>query len=318
MRCRHLVASSAHAFGPNGAALHSTLTSLGKALGALSSKSPQLTALFDNLGNLSYVASQYTGTYQAFANDLAVVSTELASDNADIGSALSNLQQALGSSGGVHQDQRIALSEAASRVWRHSPARWLPSNSSWLRSSAIFRRSRQHDPSVRSDRSRRSRPAVEARPDERLGELLQVGLRERSAPAAAACRWTGLRTRTLTVDLGCGVNGLLAALPDPTRGVDRTEPVSRRASGGPAMTTPTRGSGFRPALALASRRGAWRLCAQPAVASRRSAASEANHLRGPRGVRQRAQPSRRRPGPHRRRGDRAGEQHHRRAISRRT
>ena len=90
------VASSAHAFGGNGAALHSTLTSLGQALNALSSKSPQLTALFDNLGNLSQVASQYTGTYQAFANNLAAVSTDLAADDSDIGSTLANLQQALG------------------------------------------------------------------------------------------------------------------------------------------------------------------------------------------------------------------------------
>jgi len=90
------IASSAHAFGPNGAALHSTLTSLGGALGALSSQGPQLTNLFNNLGNLSHVASQYTSTYQAFANDLAVVSTDLSSDDGAIGSALGNLQQALG------------------------------------------------------------------------------------------------------------------------------------------------------------------------------------------------------------------------------
>ena len=90
------VASSAHAFGGNGTALHSTLTSLGQALNALSSKSPQLTALFDNLGNLSHVASRYTGTYQAFANNLAAVSTDLAGDDSDIGSTLANLQKALG------------------------------------------------------------------------------------------------------------------------------------------------------------------------------------------------------------------------------
>ncbi len=89
------VASSAHAFGGDGAALHSTLVSLGGALDALSSKSPQLTALFDNLGNLSQVASQYTSTYQAFANNLAAVSTDLAADDANIGATLANLQRAL-------------------------------------------------------------------------------------------------------------------------------------------------------------------------------------------------------------------------------
>ena len=101
------LASSAHAFGGNGAALHSTLTSLGQALGALSSKSPQLTALFDNLGNLSQVASQYTGTYQAFANNLAAVSTDLAADDGNIGGTLANLQRALGGLGPVHGHQLV-------------------------------------------------------------------------------------------------------------------------------------------------------------------------------------------------------------------
>ena len=195
-----LVASSAHAFGPNGAALHSTLDSLGSALGALSSKSPQLTALFDNLGNLSKVASQYTGTYQAFANDLAVVSTELASDDGDIGSALSNLQQALGHSRSS-SGPTDPLSGRASRTSKPSPAQSPPSSSSSLRSSAIFRRRSTTSPRRRSDRARRSRSAVEVRPDERICSLLQVGVRQRAAPPAApVSRQLRTRSRPSTSD----------------------------------------------------------------------------------------------------------------------
>ena len=92
----NLLHSAAVAFGPNGSALHSTLLDLGQLFGSLSSQGPDLTDLFDNLGNLSKVASQYTGTYESFAKDLAVVSTTLSSDGSDLGSALTNLQQFLG------------------------------------------------------------------------------------------------------------------------------------------------------------------------------------------------------------------------------
>ena len=92
----NLLHAAAVAFGPNGSALHSTLLDLGQLFGSLSSQGPDLTDLFDNLGNLSKVATQYTGTYEAFAKDLAAVSSILSSDGSDLGSALSNLQQFLG------------------------------------------------------------------------------------------------------------------------------------------------------------------------------------------------------------------------------
>jgi phospholipid/cholesterol/gamma-HCH transport system substrate-binding protein len=92
----NLLHAAAVAFGPNGAALHSTLLNLGQLFGSLSSQGPDLTDLFDNLGNLSKVATQYTGTYESFAKDLADVSTILSSDGSDLGSALTNLQQFLG------------------------------------------------------------------------------------------------------------------------------------------------------------------------------------------------------------------------------
>ena len=52
----NLLHSAAVAFGPNGSALHSTLLDLGQLFGSLSSQGPDLTDLFDNLGNLSKVA----------------------------------------------------------------------------------------------------------------------------------------------------------------------------------------------------------------------------------------------------------------------
>ena len=112
----NLLHSAATAFGPDGSALHSTLTSLGTAFGALSAQGPNLTALFDNLGNLSHVASQYTGTYQAFANDLAVVSTTLAGDNTDLGAALANLQQFLGQLARFIQTNGSALGSSVSNL----------------------------------------------------------------------------------------------------------------------------------------------------------------------------------------------------------
>jgi virulence factor Mce-like protein len=210
----NFVASSARTFGNNGAALHSTLTSLGKALGALSSKSPQLTDLFDNLGNLSHVASQYTSTYQAFANDLAVVSTELASDNSDIGSALSNLQQALGSLAEFIRTNGAALGSSVANLNTFAAAvadkqqelaqvyRTLP--------IALDNITNAFDPNAPGG------AALRARLDPMSGS---------ADFSKAVCGNALLRLVLLSVDksqdklptddLDCGVNGLLAALPNP-------------------------------------------------------------------------------------------------------
>jgi phospholipid/cholesterol/gamma-HCH transport system substrate-binding protein len=104
-----LIAAAARAFGNNGAALNSTITNLGKGFGALSSQGPDLTNLFDGLGHLSAVASQYSGQYQSFASELAAVSTELASDDSLLGPALANLQQALGALAGFIRSNGSAL-----------------------------------------------------------------------------------------------------------------------------------------------------------------------------------------------------------------
>ncbi len=208
------VASSAKAFGNNGAALHSTLTSLGSALGALSSHSPDLTALFDNLGNLSKVASQYTTTYQGFANNLAAVSTELSSDDADIGSALSNLQKALGALAQFATTNASALGKSVGNLDRFTGA--IATDQHQLAEvyddlpKALNNITQAYDPSAPGG------PALRARLDP-MGDS--------SAFSQAVCGNSLLRLLLLSidrsqdtdpnVDLDCGVNGVLSQLPTP-------------------------------------------------------------------------------------------------------
>jgi phospholipid/cholesterol/gamma-HCH transport system substrate-binding protein len=209
-----LIASAAHSFGPNGAALHSTLTSLGNALEALSSKSPQLTALFDNLGNLSKVASQFTGTYQAFANDLAVVSTELASDTADIGSALSNLQQVLGSLAEFIRTNGAALGSSVKSLEAFAGA--VAAKQKELAQVftglpvALDNITQAVDPNAPGGTALRSR----------LDPLSGSASFAKSVCGSPLLRLLLLsvdagQDKDKTDDLGCGVNGLLAALPIP-------------------------------------------------------------------------------------------------------
>jgi phospholipid/cholesterol/gamma-HCH transport system substrate-binding protein len=209
-----LVSSAAHSFGPNGAALHSTLTSLGGALQALSSKGPQLTALFDNLGNLSQVASRYTGTYQAFANDLAVVSTELASDDGDIGSALSNLQQVLGNLAEFIRTNGAALGSSVNNLESFAGA--VAAKQKELAEVFSGLPIALDNITQAVDSSAPGGTALRSRLDPMSGS---------AAFAKSVCGSALLRLLLLsvdrsqdtdsTVDLGCGVNGLLAALPIP-------------------------------------------------------------------------------------------------------
>ena len=208
------MASSAYSFGANGAALHSTLLSLGKALGALSSKSPQLTALFDNLGNLSYVASHYTGTYQAFANDLAVVSTELASDDGDIGSRCRTCNRLSGRWQNSY-GPTARLSEAAFESLE-SFAGAVASKQQQLAQvfgtlpTTLDNLTQAFDPTAPGG------PALRSRLDPETGSAAF----SKSVCGSALLRLLLLsvdkaQDKDLTLDLGCGVNGLLAALPTP-------------------------------------------------------------------------------------------------------
>jgi phospholipid/cholesterol/gamma-HCH transport system substrate-binding protein len=208
------VASSAHAFGGDGPALHATLTSLGTALSALSSKSPELTALFDNLGNLSQVASQYTTTYQAFANNLAVVSTDLASDDSDIGAALANLQKALGALAQFTSTNASALGQSVTNLDAFAGAvatkqRQLAQVYADL-PTALSNLTQAVDPRAPGG------PALKARLDP---------MSDSAGFSQSVCGSPLLRLLLLsidqsqdkdpTVDVACGVNGLLAGLPSP-------------------------------------------------------------------------------------------------------
>jgi phospholipid/cholesterol/gamma-HCH transport system substrate-binding protein len=208
------VASSASAFGGNGAALHSTLVSLGKALGALSSKSPQLTELFDNLGNLSHVAARYTTTYQAFANALAVVSTELSSDDSDIGAALANLQRALGSLGEFVRTNGAALGASVTNLDAFAGS--VAAKQHQLAEAfdalpiALHNLTEAYDPTAPGGAGLRARldPLGDSAgySKEVCGSpLLRLLLLSVDQP----------QDKIPTVDLGCGVNGALAALPLP-------------------------------------------------------------------------------------------------------
>lgn len=208
------VSGAAAAFGGDGSALHSTLDSLGSALGALSAKGPQLTALLDNLGSLSKAASTYTSTYQAFAGNLAAVSTELAADDAGISSALHELQLALGglaefvhedgsALGASVKDLDVFAAAVASRQQQLAAALGtLPIGLDNLTSAY--------------DATAPGGPALRTRLDP-LGD--SAGF------ATSVCGDPLLRLlllsvdqqqdRDLSVDLGCGVDGLLAGLPTP-------------------------------------------------------------------------------------------------------
>jgi virulence factor Mce-like protein len=208
----NLLHQAATAFGPDGTALHSTLISLGSAFGALSSQGTDLTALFDNLGNLSHVASQYTGTYQAFANDLAVVSTTLAEDNTDLGAALANLQQFLGQLAKFIQTNGSALGSSVANLSAFAGAvaqKQAAMEQVWgILPVALQNLNNAIDPAT---------GALRARFDE---------VSNSAALAQSVCGNPLLRlfilafdrqqdARDQTVDLGCGLQGLLTALPNP-------------------------------------------------------------------------------------------------------
>jgi phospholipid/cholesterol/gamma-HCH transport system substrate-binding protein len=208
----NLLHSAAVAFGPNGSALHSTLVDLGQLFGALSSQGPDLTEMLDNLGNLSHVASQYTGIYQAFANDLAVVSTTLASDNSDLGTALANLQQFLGqlasfihtnasafgsSIGNLNTFAGAVAKEQAQmeQVWGVLPV-------------ALQNLDNAIDPAT---------GALRARLDEvsNSGALVQSACGDPFLHLLPLVFAPQQDTNDATLDLGCGLQGLLTALPTP-------------------------------------------------------------------------------------------------------
>jgi ABC-type transporter Mla subunit MlaD len=208
------VASSAHAFGGDGTALHSTLTSLGQALGALSSKSPQLTALFDNLGNLSQVASQYTGTYQAFANNLAAVSTDLAGDDSNIGAALANLQRALAALAQFTATNSSALGTSVTNLDAFAGA--VAAKQQQLAQAFEALPVALGNISQATDATAAGGPALRARLDP-TGDSQGFSQSVCGNPLLRLLLLSIDRSQDKipTIDLDCGVNGLLANLPTP-------------------------------------------------------------------------------------------------------
>lgn len=208
------VSSAAHAFGPDGSALHSTLDSLGAALGALSDKGAQLTQLFDNLGSLSQTATRYTSTYQAFAADLAAVSTELAADDGDLAGALHNLQLALGDLAQFVRDNGAALGSSVANL--DTFAADVAAKQQQL--AAVLRTLPIALDNITSayDAGAPGGPALRTRLDP-TGDSAGFSKSVCGSPLLRLLLLSvdQKQDKDLTVDLGCGVNGLLAALPTP-------------------------------------------------------------------------------------------------------
>ena len=226
-----LVAAAARAFGTNGAALNHTITYLGQGFGALSSQGPDLTTLFDGLGHLSAVASQYSGQYQTFANELAVVSTQLASDDNLLGPALANLQQALGALAGFIRDNGSALGGSLANLSQFAGAvaqkqaqleqvfGVLPvalQNVENAYDPATHALRARYDPSLNKELPPPGQAPSANPPTDSVGfnkdvcgnALLRVGILalNPSPPESASMK---------LIDLGCGVGGLLDVLPSP-------------------------------------------------------------------------------------------------------
>jgi len=208
----NLLHSAAVAFGPNGSALHSTLVDLGQLFGALSSQGPDLTEMLDNLGNLSHVASQYTGVYQAFANDLAVVSTILASDDTDLGTALANLQQFLGQLASFLHTNASAFGNSVRNLNAFAGA--VASEQAQMEQVwgvlpvALQNLDNAIDPAT---------GALRARLDEvsNSGALVQSVCGDPFLHLLPLVFAPQQDTKDATLDLGCGLQGLLTALPIP-------------------------------------------------------------------------------------------------------
>ena len=208
----NLLHNAAQAFGPNGSALHSTLIDLEQLFGSLSSQGPDLTDLFDNLGNLSSVATRYTGTYEAFTKDLAVVSSTLAGDGSDLGSALTNLQQFLGQLASFIHTNASAFGSSVNNlnVFAGSVAReQAQMEQVWgILPVALQNLDNAIDPATGALRTRldevsNSKALVQEVCGDPFLHLLPLVFAPQNDKKDA------------TLDLGCGLQGLLTALPVP-------------------------------------------------------------------------------------------------------
>jgi virulence factor Mce-like protein len=211
-----LVANLARTFGTNGPEVNSAIQNLGKGLGALSSDGPALTALIDNLGSLTSVASHYTSQYETFATDLASVSTDLAGDDSSLAGALSNLQQALGQLASFIQQNSSALSTSVGNLSTFS--RTIASEQQELAKTFGMLPTALQNLDAAFDTTTPGGPTLKARFDPVAGS---------KSLATSVCGSSLLRLLLVVPsvattpdpdavdDLDCGVNGVLAQLPVP-------------------------------------------------------------------------------------------------------
>jgi hypothetical protein len=166
------------------------------------------------LGNLSQVATNYTTQYQTFSAELATVSTDLAGDDSSLASALSNLQQALGQLDSfiAHNSATLGASVKNLSVFAGAVAQ----KQAYLEQVlgvlpvALGNLNNAFDPTTHALRARydpqsSSDPFARSVCGNPLLRLLLVAL----APS---------QDKDATIDLDCGVNGLLTALPVPPGG----------------------------------------------------------------------------------------------------
>jgi phospholipid/cholesterol/gamma-HCH transport system substrate-binding protein len=207
---------AAQAFAGDGPQIKNGVSSFGHALGALNSNGRDLSALIDNLGNLTRAASQATGSYEAFAGDLATVSSALAGDSTDIQAALANFAQALDQVKTFVQTDGAALGLSVANLDKVAAAIGTQQNQlTQLLSAAplaLQNLANAYDPHPAGGGG----PALRTRYDP-VGSSLQF--------ADAVCGSSILRLLLLSIDqaqdkvpgidLGCGVSAALEALPPP-------------------------------------------------------------------------------------------------------
>ncbi len=88
-----LVHQLAVQFGNSGPDFNSAIVNVSGAVHGFAQNSTQLTDLLNSLGNLTKQLGDNSGTYASFTNDLAAVSSILATNRSNLGSVLSSLQQ---------------------------------------------------------------------------------------------------------------------------------------------------------------------------------------------------------------------------------
>ena len=160
------------------------------------------------------MASQYTTTYQAFANNLAVVSTELSADDGDIGAALANLQKALGALAQFTATNASALGQSVTNLDAFAGA--VATKQQQLAQVYAALPIALNNLTQAVDPNAPGGPALKARFDPMTGS---------AGFSQSVCGNPLLRLLLLsidpsqdkdpTVDVACGVNGLLATLPAP-------------------------------------------------------------------------------------------------------